>query len=179
MPIPISQYVLITSAVGGGNNVSTRNLGALVVTGNPLCPSGTIINFATAAAVGAFFGTNSEEYTRAEFYFSYISKNGTQANQISFWYWNGNQNTGSLVFGLPAVYSLSTLQAITTGDFTLTLGGYTAHVTGINFSSATSLGAVSTSIVSICRRPSVRLPPAARLGRVPRSRTTQQTISSI
>jgi len=61
LPIPISQYVLITSAVGGGANVSTRNLSGLVVTGNPLCPSGTIVNFASALAVGNFFGTASEE----------------------------------------------------------------------------------------------------------------------
>jgi len=151
LPIPISQYVLITSAVGGGANVSTRNLGGLVVTGNPLCPSGTIVNFASALAVGNFFGTASEEYARAEFYFSYISKNGTQANQISFWYWNGDQNTGSLIYGLPASYAVSQFTGITTGDFTLTLGGYTDHVTGISFSAAGSLASVAADMQTAIR----------------------------
>lgn len=149
MPIPISDYVLITSGVGAGNNVPTRNLGGLIISGNPLIPTGAVVSFNTAAAVGTYFGTSSEEYLRASFYFSFISKNITQPNQLSFWNWNANIATPSLIYGNQAVYATSTFTPVTTGDFTLTMAGVTAHITGLNFSSITSLGGVSTSVVSV------------------------------
>ena len=148
MSVSISRYIDITSGVGGGNNVSTRNLGGLLITNNPLCPTGAIVSFNSAAQVGSFFGTSSEEYYRAEFYFGWISKSITTPNQLSFWFWNAGCNTSSLIYGLQATYSLSTFTAVTTGDFTLTVGGYTSHLTGLNFSTATSLGGV-TSVASI------------------------------
>ncbi len=148
MSVSISRYIDITSGVGGGNNVSTRNLGGLLITNNPLCPTGAIVSFNSAAQVGSFFGTSSEEYYRAEFYFGWISKSITTPNQLSFWFWNAGCNTSSLIYGLQATYSHSTFTAVTTGDFTLTVGGYTSHLTGLNFSTATSLGGV-TSVASI------------------------------
>lgn len=151
MPIPISDYVLITSGVGAGNNVATRNLGALIITGNPLVPTGSIVSFNTAAAVGTYFGVSSEEYLRAEFYFGFISKNITQPNQISFWNWNNDAATGSLIYGNQAVYALGSFTPITTGDFTLTMAGATQHITGINLSSAGSLAAVAADIQTAVR----------------------------
>ena len=149
MPISFSRYIDITSGVGGGNNVSTRNLGALIVTNNSLVPTNTVVSFNSAAEVGSYFGTAGEEYARAEFYFGWVSKNITSPNTLSFWYWNGNAATGSLIYGATGTYSYSTFVPVTNGDFTLTLGGYTSHLTGLNFSTATSLGGVSNSVVSI------------------------------
>ena len=146
MPISLARYINITSGVGGGSSVSTRNLGALVITGNNVCPTGTVVSFTSAANVGAYFGTGSEEYARAVFYFGFVSKTITSPSQISFYFWNNNTATGSLIYGLEATYSLSTFTAITAGDFNLTLGGYTAHVSGINLSSAGSLSAVAAAI---------------------------------
>ena len=88
MPIPISNYVAITSGIGGGAVVGQRNLGALIITGNTLCPTGTILTFTSAAAVGTYFGTSSEEYKRAVFYFGWVSKSISSPTQISFWFWN-------------------------------------------------------------------------------------------
>ena len=151
MPVSFSRYVDITSGIGAGQNVGTRNLGGLIITNNPLCPSGQVITFTSASAVGTFFGTSSEEYTRAVFYFSYISKNITTPNQISFYFWNGNLPTGSLIFGVQATYAVSSFTPIATGDFTLTLGGFTSHITGINLSAAGSLAAVAASIQTAIR----------------------------
>jgi hypothetical protein len=151
MPIPISNYCLITSGVGGGNNVSTRSLGALVISGNPLIPTGAVVSFTSAAAVGTYFGTSSEEYLRAVFYFGWISKNISQANQISFWNWNNDAATGSLIYGAQETFNLSTFTSITTGDFTLTLGGYTDHLTGVNFSGDASLAAVAATLQAAIR----------------------------
>ena len=149
MSIPISNYVDITSVVGGGAAVATRNLGAMIISINPRVPTGQVISFNSAASVGAYFGTSSGEYARALFYFGWISKNGKQPDLLSFWFWNQNAATDSLIFGAPPIDTLSQFQAITTGDFTLTMGGYTDHLTGVNFSTATSLGGSGTSVASL------------------------------
>lgn len=147
MAIPISGYVLITSGIGAGAVVGTRNLGALIITGNTLVPTGQVVSFTTAAAVGTYFGTTSEEYLRALFYFSFISKDIVQPNQISFWNWNNDAATDSLIFGAQAVYSLTTLNTIAgTGDFTLTMLGVTHHMTSIDFSGDASLAAVAATL---------------------------------
>jgi hypothetical protein len=151
LPIPISDYVLITSGVGAGSNVPNKNLGGLIVSPNALIPTGAVVSFNSAAAVGTYFGTTSEEYYRAVFYFGWISKNIQQPNQLSFWNWNGNANTPSLIYGAQAAYALVSFTPITTGDFTLTMAGATAHVTGINFSSAGNLAAVASTLQTAIR----------------------------
>lgn len=151
MAISLSRYVDITSGIGAGANVSTRNLGALIITGNPLVPTGQIISFQTAADVLDYFGSNSEEYARAQFYFSWISKNITQANQLSFFNWNNDAATGSLIYGEPASYALSTFTAIAAGALDLTVGGVTATLTGINLSAAGSLATVAADVQTAIR----------------------------
>ena len=151
MSINISRYVNITSGLAGVSQIGQRSLGGLVISINPLVPTGVFLNFTSAAAVGTYFGTASGEYARAAYYFSFISKNTTQPQVLSFWYWNQDAATGSLIYGAQGSYSLSTFTAITTGDFTLTLGGYTDHLTGINLSSDGSLTAVAASIQAAIR----------------------------
>lgn len=146
MPISLSRYVDITSGIGAAENVSTRNLGAMVITGNPLVPTGTLVSFNSASEVLSYFGPNSEEYARALFYFGWVSKNITQANQLSFYNWNDDAATGSLIFGVQQQFTLATFTAITTGDFTLTLGGHTSHLTGLDFSADGSLTAVASTL---------------------------------
>ena len=149
MPINESRFVDITSGVGAGQAIALRNLGALIVSDNQLIPTGEILSFTSAPDVGDYFGTTGEEYARAEFYFGWVSKTITTPSKLNFWFWNGDAATESLIFGATAVYALSTFKSITTGDFTLTLGGYTSHLTALNFTTATSLGAATTSVVSI------------------------------
>ena len=146
MPIPISNYVAITSGIGGGAVVGQRNLGALIITGNTLCPTGTILTFTSAAAVGTYFGTSSEEYKRAVFYFGWVSKSISSPTQISFWFWNNDVATGSLIFGAPGPYTLATFTAISSGEIALTLGGVTHTLTGINLSGAGSLATVASDL---------------------------------
>ncbi|OWK42059.1 DUF3383 family protein [Fimbriiglobus ruber] len=146
MPIPISNYVAITSGIGAASNVSTRNLGALIITGNALVPTGVVKNFTSAADVGTYFGTGSEEYARAEFYFGWVSKDTTVPQQISFWFWNDDAATADLIYGASATYALATFTAITSGELDLTMGGFTHTITGINLGSAGSLAAVAADI---------------------------------
>lgn len=151
MPISLSRYVDITSGVGGGSQVATRNLGALIISPNTLLPTGEIISFSSAADVGDYFGTASDEYARALFYFGWVSKQITSPQQLSFWFWNNDAATGSLIFGAPAAYLLSSFTGISSGELDLTLGGANATLTGINLSAAGSLAAVAADIQTAIR----------------------------
>jgi hypothetical protein len=146
MAIPLSNYIDITSGIGAASNVPTRNLGGLVITNNDLVPTGKIISFTSAAAVGTYFGVASEEYARAFFYFGWISKNITTPQQLSFWFWNNDAATADLVFGSTPIDTLSQFNAITSGELELTMGGFTHTLTGINLGSAGSLAAVATAV---------------------------------
>lgn len=111
MAIAFTQYVNITSGVGGGAGVKTRDLIGRIFTSNALLPAGTMAEFETLADVGALFGTTSEEYKRASFYFGWVSKNTTKPQKLSFARWNAealaallttsteaNNNFGSFAF---------------------------------------------------------------------------------
>ena len=148
MPISLSNYVDINSGVGAAASVSTRNLGALIISINDLIPTGTKLDFTSAAAVGSYFGTGSGEYARAEFYFGWNSKNITTPQILSFWFWNNDAATADYIFGAKATYALATFTAITSGELELTMGGFTHTLTGINLGSAGSLTAVATDITT-------------------------------
>lgn len=150
MAISLTRYVEITSGVGASAGVSTRDLIGRFFTTNPLAPTGTVLEFESADEVLDYFGADSVEYSRAAFYFGWTSKDITAPQKISFYFWP-NENTPSLIFGKPATYALGSFTGITTGDFTLTLGGFTHHLTGINLSSAISLAAVAALIQTAVR----------------------------
>lgn len=150
MAIDISRYVQITSGVGAAGGAATRELIGRFITQNPLVPTGTILEFTSADDVGSYFGTTSTEYLRAAFYFGWVSKSIAAAQRISFARW-ANVATGSQIFGKPATYALATFTAISAGDYTLTMGGFTFHMTGINLSGAVSLTGVATIVQTAIR----------------------------
>ena len=143
--ISMSRYVDITSAVGGNADLPTRQLIGRLMTDNPLVPPQTYIEFQNAAAVGDYFGFSSNEYNRAEFYFSWISKNGTSPQNISFGRWVDTAQAG-VIYGIQGTYTLATFTAVTSGHLNLTIGATTFELTGINLSSAGNLAAVATDI---------------------------------
>jgi hypothetical protein len=145
MAISFQKYIDITSGVGAGANVRGRELIGRLFTTNPLIPTDSFIEFDDLASVGTYFGTTSEEYLRANFYFSWISKNTTTPQSISFARWV-NADTAPMIFGAKVTETLTNLQAITNGSFTLTLGGFTFNVGSLNFSAAGSLSAVAALI---------------------------------
>ena len=148
MSIPIINFIDVTSGVGGATVVPTRNLGAMIVSINPLVPTGQIISFTSAADVGDYFGTSSGEYARAVFYFGWVSKQITAPALLSFWFWNSDAATADLIFGVPPIDTLSQFNPLTTGELTLTMGCCTHTLTGINLSAAGSLTAVATDITT-------------------------------
>lgn len=150
MAIPLSRYVEITSAVGAGTSVATRELILRLITENALVPTNTVLEFNTLADVGIYFGTSSTEYARASFYFGWVNKLATSPQKISYTRW-ADVDVASTIYGKVANYSVSSFSSVTTGDFTLTLGGFTHHLTGIDLSAAGSLSAVATAIQTAVR----------------------------
>lgn len=150
MAIPQTKYVNIISAVGGTSQVSQRDLMGRVFTANPLVPAGAVVEFsggssAALTAVGNYFGMASDEYKFASKYFSYVSRKGTMAQKISFAPHN-TANTSARLFGAVKSASLSDFTTLTNADVTFVADSTTFALTGLDFSSETSLNGVATVI---------------------------------
>jgi hypothetical protein len=146
MSISITRYVDIVSGIGAGAVVPTRDLVGRLFTANNLLPPQTFISFTDAADVGTYFGFGSEEYLRAVFYFSWVSKNLTQPQSIQFARW---VQTAVAPMIFPVQNGGTTLAAwnlITNGSFILTMGGFTFTLSSLDFSGAGNLAAVATII---------------------------------
>jgi hypothetical protein len=150
MTISISQYVSITSGVGGASPIPAKQLILRLLTTNPLVPAGTSIDFsggpqAALASVAAYFGTASAEYARAAFYFAWTSPRLGQAQAISFWGWAATARAPQ-IFGDDSLISLTALQGVTAGTFVLNLNGQAQTIGPLNLSTANSLAAVAIAV---------------------------------
>lgn len=146
MPISSNRYVDITSAVGGGDAFPTRELLLRLFTTNERVPTGSVLNFSASSldSLRDYFGSTSEEYKRAAYYFVFISKVATSPKNIQFARW-ADAATSAQVFGskLP---SLDTLKAYTAAAFDIVLEGVTFNVTALDFSAATTYADVATEL---------------------------------
>lgn len=145
MSIKINRYVNITSGVAGAAAVPTRALIARLFTDNNLLPPGTFKEFSSADAVGLYFGTSSQEYLRALFYFGFTSKNIVKPRLISYGRWV-DADVAPMVFGAPGPQSIVTWNAISSGSFILDIGGVSNTLTAMDFSGAANLAAVAAII---------------------------------
>lgn len=143
MAINSNKYVQITSGVGGAAVVSARELLNRIFTINELVPTGAVLKFSDADSVLDYFGSTSEEYKRAAFYFGFLSKAITSPKNISFARW-ADTDTSAQVFGAEAG-TLAELQAITAGAITVTLAGVDGPIT-VDFSSAVTYADVATEL---------------------------------
>ncbi len=147
MSIAITRYVNITSAVGGASAVAQRSLVARIFTSSFLVPPRSSVSFLDAESVGDYFGTSSEEYLRAVFYFSFISKIVTTPASIQFARWT-NTAVAPSVASAPAnvPVDVATWAAISDGSLGITIGGFVATFTSISFSGVTDLAGVAAAI---------------------------------
>lgn len=150
MAINFKRYVDIVSGIGAGASVPRRDLIGRLFTANVLLPSQSFIEFSSASEVGDYFGTDSEEYKRAAFYFGWTSKNIKRAQKISFARWVETA-TAPMIFGAKGAQSIASYQPITTGSFTLTLAGVAHTLTGLDFSAVTSLNDVAAVVQQAIR----------------------------
>lgn len=151
MPISFTKYVNITSGVAGATAVKGRKFILRLFTTNPLVPSDSFGEFATAADVETYFGSNSDEYKRAAAYFSFISKNIRSPQLISFAAWAQNAIAPRSYGDTNNTYSLAQLVAITAGMLTMTLGQTTATVNNISFAGSANLAAVAATLQAAIR----------------------------
>lgn len=151
MSISIQRYVDITSGVGASPLVPARDLIGRVFTANNLLPPQSFISFTNAADVGTYFGLSSEEYLRAVFYFSWISKNLTQPQSIQFARWMQAAAAPSIIPLNNNGTTLAAWNAISSGSFVLTMGGFTFTLTGIDTSAASDLATVAGDIQTAIR----------------------------
>lgn len=150
MAISITKYVDIVSGVGGSGSVRQRDLIGRLFTTNLKVPADSLVEMTTPEAVAAYFGSTSEEYLRALFYFAWISKNITKAPKIQFARW-ADVAAAPRIFGSKVLTTLAQFKAITTGTLTMTAGANTINLTGLNFSAATSLADVASTLQTAIR----------------------------
>lgn len=150
MSIGIGKYVLVTSAVAGAAGVAQRELIGRLFSSNPKAPTNAAVEFESAAAVGEFFGSTSPEYLRAQFYFGFTSKGLTRPRKISFGRW-ASADAPARIYGSTPIADLSSLQAITSGSLTITVGGEVAEMTGLNFAASSSYSDVAATIQTAVR----------------------------
>lgn len=150
MAISFKRYVDITSGVGGGVGVRLRDLILRLFTNSTRVPEKTVIEMDNADDVATYFGTTSPEYLRAVFYFGFISKLITAPKKISFSRW-ADVAAAARIYGAKKAFAVSQFTGITTGSFKLTLGAYTGDVTGLNFSSATTLSNIASTLQTAIR----------------------------
>lgn len=150
MAIKLNRYVDITSGVGAGANVGTRQLIGRFFDDNALIPTGTTITFDNADDVSSYFGSGSAEYKRAAFYFGWISKEVTSPQSLSFARWNSAASAPQ-IFGAKGTQALASWTSISAGSFTLTLGATTNTMSGMDFTGAVSLSGVAAIIQAAIR----------------------------
>ncbi len=150
MAIRFTKYVDITSGVGAAAGVRRRDLIGRFFTTNALLPPKAVVEFDNADDVGRYFGTASEEYARASFYFSWISKNITRAQKISYARWV-DAATAPMIFGGTITTPLSQFKAMTAGEFTMQLGTDIKHISKMSFEDVTSYTDVASVIQAAIR----------------------------
>ena len=141
-------YIPVTSTV---NNVlsGTKVFAGLALSANPLIPTtNPVLSFASAAAVQAYFGVSSNEYTAATKYFKAFANSKTTAPYMYFGKYIYQAIAPYLYSGAYAntTTALTALQAVTAGDFKITVNGTLYTTSGINLSGDASLSAVAATL---------------------------------
>ncbi|AAT37723.1 tail sheath [Burkholderia phage BcepB1A] len=152
MPISFDKYVAITSGVAAQQQIAARSFAIRVYTPNPMVSVDRLITATSAADVGAYFGTASEEYKRAVKNFGFISKKTRRPTSIQFARWQREAGPVAIYGGAKKAAALATLQAVTAGAISFLFGGATTvTVSGISFSAATSLADVASELQTALR----------------------------
>lgn len=145
MSIDFRKFIDIVSGVAASAGVRTRDLIGRIFTQNTMVSPDKVYEFTSPDDVGKMFGTTSEEYKRAVFYFGWVSPVISAAKKLSFARF-APAGAAPRVFGNTDVKVLATLQAITAGAITFVLDGVAVTVSGLNFAAATTLADVASVV---------------------------------
>lgn len=148
MAIRFPKYVQIISGVAGAAAVRQRDLIGRIFTQSPLVSPDSVLEFTSALDVGEFFGTTSDEYRRAVFYFSYISPAVSAPRRISYGRYAPSGAAPGIIGGGP-IAALAVLKTATAGVLSFKFNDNPViTVTGINLAAATSLTNVAALITT-------------------------------
>ena len=150
MAISIKKYVDITSGVGGNATVRQRDLIGRIFTNNPRVPVDAIVEVESSDDALRYFGSASEEYARALFYFSWISKLIVAPQKLSYARW-AETASAPRIYGSKITTLLSQFIAITTGTLSITAGANTANLTALDFHLAASFADVAATLQTAIR----------------------------
>lgn len=145
-----SRYIRIVSGVGAGAAVAQRQLVLRLITQNSVLPPGIIAEFQNADAVGAYFGTNSEEYRRALIYFAFISKSITSPQMLSFARWV-NTAIAPTIVGDAIAKTLGQFAGVNAGTLTINSGNTAIPITALNLATATNLTQIAAILQTAIR----------------------------
>ena len=144
MSIPASQIVNINPGViGGGGNSLAMN--GLFLTQNTQMSTGTVLSFASPAAVSKFFGAASAETAAATIYFAGYNNSTIKPGAILFAPFNLAARDAFLQSGSLAGLTLAQLQALT-GTLIITMNGTLETSAAINFAGVASFTAAAALI---------------------------------
>lgn len=143
MTIPASQLVDITPRVIGGGLSGMEFNGTLLSKSDRL-PAKTAVPFYLLSDVGAYFGTNSDEYKLAANYFT-ADSNGTKKPSTLWFYKKVDAAEAAWIRG-SALNDLTKLTAITSGAFTIKVDSTTISVSGLDLSEQTSFSGCASAI---------------------------------
>ena len=142
MAIPARQIVDVAPRVINAG-VPDIAMSGLLLTKNALClyPDMT---FASANAVGNYFGMDSDEYKAAAKYFQSYDNSFKKPANLKFGKRVDVALAGSLIGG--SASALATLKTITAGTFKIAIDGTDVTVSSLDLSSASSMSAVATAL---------------------------------
>lgn len=149
MSIPASQIVQINPRLLTPGGTDLEFNGLLMSKSASIPSSLFVIPFSSPEDVGAYFGTDSEEYAAAVIYFQGYN-NSFKKPRALYVASRVSENTPAFIRGgaykqLPSI-TLAELQKITNGSLTVRLGSGELSASGIDLSAATSLSNAASII---------------------------------
>lgn len=145
MAIPISLVIDVSSTVIN-NTTPALSLDGLFLTTNQYLPNNTVRGFVSAAAVGAYFGTLSNEYAAAVAYFRGYDGSLKKPSTMLFYRRDEAVTAGWLRGGSLAKMTVAELQALPAGTITLLVDGVSVTSSSIDLSGAASFSAAAVLI---------------------------------
>lgn len=136
MSIDASQLVSITDRTidGGGTGLEFNGL---ILTQTNEIPAGGVVSYPDAASVGDAFGLQSLEYDLAQRYFTGFVNSNRKPRTLLFGRYVDADVPGWLQ-GAPVTATLEQIQAVNSGDLTVSIDGQLQTLSGLDFSQVTS-----------------------------------------
>lgn len=117
----------------------------LFLTQSSLPPAGRVLQFSSAEAVGAYFGSSSEEASLATQYFNGYVNTSYLPSVLFFAPW-AQEAVSAWLRGAEYTGELSALQAVVAGSLSVSIDNEIRTVSNLNFSGASSYSAVAQII---------------------------------